>query len=147
MLESTSLQKNRLRSAKNVIFSIFCILVDRPMGNGGGLNPQPPSLRTPLFYVVSNRLENNINNNNCRLYLSWDNTNTVYDFYAPAFRRQRCKNLFPKIFISEKDFSKKKFVCFFKIKFFIKEIIFFGKKIFVSNKTFFQKNYFLQFFM
>ena len=48
MLESVPLQKNRLRSAKNVIFSLLCILVDRPMG--GGLNPQtsPP----PLAYAL-----------------------------------------------------------------------------------------------
>ena len=44
MLESVPLQKSRLRSAKNVIFSLLCILVDRPMG--GGLNPQtPPCVR------------------------------------------------------------------------------------------------------
>ena len=42
-----SLQKKRIRSAKNVIFSLLCILVDRPMG-GGGLNTQNPHLRTPL---------------------------------------------------------------------------------------------------
>ena len=46
MLESLLLQKNRLRCAKNVIFSLRCILVDRPMGEG--LNPQNPPLRTPL---------------------------------------------------------------------------------------------------
>ena len=38
--------KNRLRSAKNVIFCLLCILVDRPMG-GGGWTPKP-LLRTPL---------------------------------------------------------------------------------------------------
>ena len=48
MLESVSLQKNRLRSGKNVIFSLLCILVDRPMG-GGGLNTQHPPLRKPLM--------------------------------------------------------------------------------------------------
>ena len=48
MLESVSLQKNRLRSAKNEIFSLLCILVDRPMG---GLNPQNPPLHTPLVCV------------------------------------------------------------------------------------------------
>ena len=47
MLESVSLQKNRIRSAKNVIFSLLCILVDRPMG--GGFEPPKPPLRTPLF--------------------------------------------------------------------------------------------------
>ena len=46
-----SLQKNRLRSAKNVIFALLCILVDRPIG-GGGLNPQPPPLRTPFQYYI-----------------------------------------------------------------------------------------------
>ena len=51
MLESVSLQKNRLKSAKNVIFSLLCILVDRPMG--GGLNPQTPPLRTPLDKIIS----------------------------------------------------------------------------------------------
>ena len=50
MLESVSLQKNRLRSAKNVIFFLLCILVDRPMG-GGGLNPQPPCVR-PWGYLL-----------------------------------------------------------------------------------------------
>ena len=45
MLESVSLQKNRLRSAKNVIFSLLCILVDRPMGRVW--TPDAP-LRTPL---------------------------------------------------------------------------------------------------
>ena len=39
------MQKNRLRSAKNVIFSLLCILVDRPMG---GFEPPKPPLRTPL---------------------------------------------------------------------------------------------------
>ena len=28
--------KHRLRSAKNVVFFLFCILVGRPMGGGGG---------------------------------------------------------------------------------------------------------------
>ena len=45
MLESVSLQKSRLRSAKNVIFPLLCILVDRPMG--GFEQPKPPLL-TPL---------------------------------------------------------------------------------------------------
>ena len=40
-----SLQKNRLRSAKNVMCSLLCILVDRPMG---GFEPPNPPLRTPL---------------------------------------------------------------------------------------------------
>ena len=44
MLESVLLQKNRLRSAKNVIFSLLSVLVDRPMG---GFNPQ-----TPLAYAL-----------------------------------------------------------------------------------------------
>ena len=35
-----SLQENMIRSAKNVIFSLLCILVDRPMG---GLEPPNPS--------------------------------------------------------------------------------------------------------
>ena len=39
-----SLQKNKLRSAKDVIFSLLCVVVDRPMGE---LNLLPP-LRTPL---------------------------------------------------------------------------------------------------
>ena len=43
-----SLQKSMLRRAKNVIFSILCILVDRPMGGGGGLNPITP----PLAYAL-----------------------------------------------------------------------------------------------
>ena len=50
MLESVSLQKNRLRSAKNVIFSLLCILVDRPMG--GVWTPKTPPLRTPLACVL-----------------------------------------------------------------------------------------------
>ena len=29
--------KNTLRKAKNVVFSFFCILVDRPLGGGGGM--------------------------------------------------------------------------------------------------------------
>ena len=49
MLESLSLQKNRLRCAKNVIFSSLCILVDRPMG--GGLNPQNPPCIRPCAYL------------------------------------------------------------------------------------------------
>ena len=52
MLESVSLQKNRLRSAKNVIFSLLCILVDRPMG--GGLNPQPPPCVRPCAQCSAN---------------------------------------------------------------------------------------------
>ena len=36
-----SLQKNRIRSAKNVIFSLLCILVDRPMGGVSTPNPPP----------------------------------------------------------------------------------------------------------
>ena len=56
MLESMSLQKNRIRSAKNVIFSLLCILVDRPMG--GGLNPQNPPLRTPLVLSSAKRAQN-----------------------------------------------------------------------------------------
>ena len=28
--------KNSLKRAKNVLFFLFCILVDRPMGGGGG---------------------------------------------------------------------------------------------------------------
>ena len=43
-----SLQKNRLRSAKNVIFSLLCILVDGPMG---GFEPPKPPLRTPLIWT------------------------------------------------------------------------------------------------
>ena len=38
-------KKNRLRSAKNEIVSLLCILVDRPMG---GIEPPTPPLRTPL---------------------------------------------------------------------------------------------------
>ena len=44
-----SLQKNRFRSAKNVIFSLLCILVDRP----GGFEPPTPPLRTPLKCEVN----------------------------------------------------------------------------------------------
>ena len=44
-----SLQKNRLRSAKNAIFFLLCILVDRPVG---GLNPQPPLCVHPWFGVT-----------------------------------------------------------------------------------------------
>ena len=29
-----SITKNSLRKAKNVVFSLFCILVDRPIGKG-----------------------------------------------------------------------------------------------------------------
>ena len=29
------MQKNNLRSAKNEVFFLFCILVDKPMGGGG----------------------------------------------------------------------------------------------------------------
>ena len=43
-------KKNRLRSAKNVRFSLLCILVDKRMR---GLNPQPP-LRTPLLCCDNN---------------------------------------------------------------------------------------------
>ena len=46
MLESVSLPKNRLKSAKNVVFSLLCIFVDRPMG--GRVEPPTP-LRTPLL--------------------------------------------------------------------------------------------------
>ena len=49
-----SLQKNRLRSAKNVIFFLLCILVDRPTGEGGVLTPNPPLLRTPLILLILN---------------------------------------------------------------------------------------------
>ena len=42
-----SLQKNRIRGVKNVIFSLLRILVDRPMGGN------PPTLRTPLYVRVS----------------------------------------------------------------------------------------------
>ena len=45
-----SLQKKRIKSVKNVIFSLLCILVDRPMG--GGLNPQNP----PPAYALAVRL-------------------------------------------------------------------------------------------
>ena len=38
------LQKNRLRSAKNLTFSLLCILVDRPI-RGGGWTPNPPYVR------------------------------------------------------------------------------------------------------
>ena len=37
-----SLQKIRLRIVKNVIFSLLCILVDRPIGGGGFEIPKPP---------------------------------------------------------------------------------------------------------
>ena len=47
MLESVSLQKNRLWSAKNVIFSLLCILVERPMGGGGFEPPKPPPCVRP----------------------------------------------------------------------------------------------------
>ena len=36
-----SLQKKRIRSAKNVIFSLLCILVDRQMGGFEPPNPPP----------------------------------------------------------------------------------------------------------
>ena len=38
-LKSIPVQKNSLRSAKNVVFSLFCILVDRPMGRGCYTSP------------------------------------------------------------------------------------------------------------
>ena len=48
-------KKDRLRSAKNVIFALLCILVDRPMG--GGLNPQsnPPCVRPWLDFTSNFR--------------------------------------------------------------------------------------------
>ena len=39
-----SLQKNRLRSAKNVIFALMCILVDRPIE---GFEPPTPKRLNP----------------------------------------------------------------------------------------------------
>ena len=45
MLESVSLQKNRIRSAKNVIF--FTVHFGWQT-NGGGFEPPNPPLRTPL---------------------------------------------------------------------------------------------------
>ena len=51
MLESRVVAKktgSEVRSAKNVIFSLLRVLLDRPMGGGGGLNPQNSPLRTPL---------------------------------------------------------------------------------------------------
>ena len=38
------------------MFSLLCILVDRPMGGEGGLNFQPPSLRTPLVGTSRERV-------------------------------------------------------------------------------------------
>ena len=55
MLEATPLQKNRLKSAKNVIFSLLWILVQRPMG--GRLNSPTPPLRTPLLLPISGRVD------------------------------------------------------------------------------------------
>ena len=52
-----SLQKNRIRSAKNVICSLLCILVDRPRGVW---TPKPP-LRTPL--VAEAEVWSDFNNN------------------------------------------------------------------------------------
>ena len=51
-----SLQKNRLRSAKNVIFSLLCILVDRLMG-GGFEPPKPPLCVRPCEECTSFRQE------------------------------------------------------------------------------------------
>ena len=45
MLESVSLQKNRLRSAKNVIF-FYCAFWSTDQW--GGFEPPKPPLRTPL---------------------------------------------------------------------------------------------------
>ena len=42
MWESMSLQKNRLRYDKNVIFSLLIILVDKPM-EGVETSPPPPA--------------------------------------------------------------------------------------------------------
>ena len=41
--------KTSLRSAKNVVFFLFCILVDRPMGGGGAKAPPPPALLCPAL--------------------------------------------------------------------------------------------------
>ena len=55
MLESVLLEKNRIRSAKNVIFSLLCILVDRSMG--GGLNPQNPPPAYALACIAQKLLK------------------------------------------------------------------------------------------
>ena len=56
MLESLSLQKNRLRCAKNVMFSLLCILADRPMGGGFEPPNPPPPLRTPLDDIMHHQI-------------------------------------------------------------------------------------------
>ena len=43
---------NGLKSAKNVVFFSFCILVDMPMGGGGGAVAPPAPLVTLLAVTV-----------------------------------------------------------------------------------------------
>ena len=47
--------KTSLRSAKNVVFFLFCILVDRPMGGGAKAPPPPPPPppRPPLAALLT----------------------------------------------------------------------------------------------
>ena len=76
-----SLQKNRIRDAKNVIFSLLCILVDRPMGGFEPPNPPPSAyaLETDLcLYYLSH----------CVVFILENCQSQTSKFHAKALRQR-----------------------------------------------------------
>ena len=47
--------KDSLRRAKNVVFFLFCILFDRPMGGGAVAPPCPPGYATGVSIIKTIR--------------------------------------------------------------------------------------------